>query len=155
MKHSRRLTSFLLGAMLSAAAAAADKPDAPPMMQVHDLASPFVDVWDRNVGKTDEDQMLMNLPANMAQETRRQLARALDDLHAKLDSTDQEAYNGLFLRKGDSTGLPARRGYYLGMLVAEEAAKTMSLQQLAKLDCEAVRPVVVAAVERLRGKQAH
>ena len=318
MKHSRRLTSFLLGAMLSAAAAAADKPDAPPMMQVHDLASPFVDVWDRNVGKTDEefirdfkttvgarfpgfygvaryegkkseaqrdaeiaaaraefpklraayekkvarftqdlplhiasfralfpdyeaksplwfvhslgemdggkrrldgklefifgadlmvkihgdndeafffhhelfhdyqpmqcqrwpvwtslwqegmasyvarqlnpdatdDQMLMNLPANMAQETRRQLARALDDLHAKLDSTDQEAYNGLFLRKGDSTGLPARRGYYLVMLVAEEAAKTMSLQQLAKLDCEAVRPVVMAAVERLRGKQA-
>ncbi|KFI07377.1 hypothetical protein JN27_10575 [Massilia sp. BSC265] len=106
-----------------------------------------------NPNATD-DEMLLNLPPNMAVDTRKQLGRALDDLYTKLDSTDQEAYSGLFLRKGDKSGMPARRGYYLGMLVAEEAAKSMSLQQLAKLPCDAVRPVVVAAVERLRKAHA-
>ena len=101
-----------------------------------------------------EDEMLLNLPPNMAADTRRQMKRALDDLYAKLDSTDQEAYSGLFLRRGDQTGMPARRGYYLGMLVAEEAAKAMSLQQMAKLPCEAVGPVVRQAVERLRSAHA-
>lgn len=101
-----------------------------------------------------DDEMLLNLPPNMAADTRKQMGRALDDLYAKLDSTDQDAYSGLFLRRGDKSGMPARRGYYLGMLVAEEAARSMSLQQLAKLPCDAVRPVVVAAVERLRKAHA-
>lgn len=101
-----------------------------------------------------DDEMLLNLPPNMAADTRKQMGRALDDLYANLDSTDQEAYSGLFLRKGDKSGMPARRGYYLGMLVAEEAARSMSLQQLAKLPCDAVRPVVVSAVERLRNAHA-
>lgn len=90
------------------------------------------------------------LPPEMVAATRAQMGRALDDLYTKLDSTDQEAYSGLFLRRGDKTGMPARRGYYLGLLVAEDAAKTMSLHQLAKLDCDSVRPVVEAAIQRLR-----
>lgn len=106
-----------------------------------------------NPAATD-DEMLLNLPPNMAADTRKQMGRALDDLYAKLDSTDEQAYSGLFLRKGDDSGMPARRGYYMGMLVAEEAAKSMSLQQLAKLPCDEVRPVVVAAVERLRAAHA-
>jgi len=101
-----------------------------------------------------EDEMMLNLPPNMAADTRRQMKRALDDLYAKLDSTDQDAYSGLFLRRGDQTGMPARRGYYLGMLVAEEVGRTMSLQEMARLPCEDVRPVVVAAVERLRSAHA-
>ncbi|MFC0251377.1 hypothetical protein [Massilia consociata] len=106
-----------------------------------------------NPNATD-GEMLLDLPVNMVPDTQKQMKRALDDLYAKLDSTDQEAYSGLFLRRGDNSGMPARRGYYLGMLVAEEAAKTMSLQQMARLDCDSVRPVVFAAVERLRSAQA-
>lgn len=106
-----------------------------------------------NPNATDEEMML-HLPLNMVPDTRKQMRRALDDLYAKLDSTDQDAYSGLFLRKGDNSGMPARRGYYLGVLVAEEAARTMSVQQLARLDCEAVRPVVFAAVARLRAEHA-
>ncbi len=60
----------------------------------------------------------------------------------------------LFQRSGDDTGLPARRAYYLGYLIAEEVGKTMSMREMAKLDCAAVRPVVVAAVERLRTAHA-
>ncbi len=43
---------------------------------------------------------------------------------------------------------------YLGVLVAEEAVKKMDIHQLAMLDCESVRPVVVAAVERMRSVHA-
>ncbi|MGI4720609.1 MAG: hypothetical protein ACRYGO_08920 [Janthinobacterium lividum] len=90
------------------------------------------------------------LPPELVEGTRKQMGRAVEDLYAKLDSTDGDDYSGLFLGRGDKTGMPARRGYYLGVLVAEEAAKTMDLHQLAMLDCESVRPVVVAAVERMR-----
>ncbi|RLM48420.1 hypothetical protein DVK02_19520, partial [Halobellus sp. Atlit-31R] len=99
-------------------------------------------------------ELLLDLPKGMVPDTRMQMRRALDDLHAKLDSTDEEATAGLFQRRGDQTGLPARRGYYLGYLVAQEVGKTMGMREMAKLDCAAVRPVVAAAVERLRGAQA-
>ncbi|MGI4720610.1 MAG: hypothetical protein ACRYGO_08915 [Janthinobacterium lividum] len=104
--------------------------------------------------KASDAELLLDLPHGLVPDTRRQMRRALDDLHAKLDSTDREAVAGLFERRGDRTGLPARRAYYLGYLVAEEVGKTMSMREMAKLDCEAVRPVVVAAVERLRTAHA-
>ncbi len=90
------------------------------------------------------------LPPELVEGTRKQMGRAVEDLYAKLDSTDRNDYAGLFLGQGDQTGLPVRRGYYLGVLVAEEAARKMDIHQLAMLDCESVRPVVVAAVERMR-----
>jgi len=98
-------------------------------------------------------ELLLDLPHGLVPDTRRQMRRALDDLLAKLDSTDGDAVAGLFQRRGDKTGLPARRAYYLGYLVAEEVGKTMSMREMAKLDCAAVRPVVVAALERLRSAQ--
>ena len=100
--------------------------------------------------KASDAELLLDLPHGLVPDTRRQMRRALDDLLAKLDSTDGEAVAGLFERRGDQSGLPARRAYYLGYLVAEEVGKTMSMRDMAKLDCAAVRPVVVAALERLR-----
>ncbi|VXB49813.1 hypothetical protein [Massilia sp. 9I] len=102
--------------------------------------------------KASEAELLLDLPIGLVPDTRRQLGRALDDLHAKLDSSAEEALAGLFQRRGDLTGLPARRGYYLGYLVAEEIGKGMSMRQMAKLDCESARKAVADAVEKLRGK---
>jgi hypothetical protein len=45
--------------------------------------------------------------------------------------------------------LPPRFGYYVGYLVAAEAAKTRSLQQLAALSREQARPVTEAALRSL------
>lgn len=104
--------------------------------------------------KATDAELLLDLPHNMVPDTRRQMRRALDDLHAKLDSTDGEAVAGLFQRRGDDTGLPARRAYYLGYLIAEEVGKTMSMREMAKLDCAEVHKVVVASVERLRTAHA-
>lgn len=47
-------------------------------------------------------------------------------------------------------GEPARRGYYLGYLVAQEAAKTHWLRQLGKLDCKAARALVGQTVQTLK-----
>lgn len=103
----------------------------------------------------DNSQLLLDVPRNLVADTRRQLDRAFDDLHAKLESEDPVAKAGLFQgRGGDNTGLPARRGYYLGYLVAEEIGKRMSVQQMAKLRCEAAHTAVVDAVGRLRAASA-
>lgn len=100
----------------------------------------------------DEKALLLDIPAGLAQNTRQVLQPAFVQLAGVLDSGDRGVNSGLFtLGGGDKTGLPARRGYYLGYLVAQEAAKTRTLEQLARLDCKAARVVVGAAVERLEG----
>ncbi|MEW6761564.1 MAG: hypothetical protein AB1437_12125 [Pseudomonadota bacterium] len=103
--------------------------------------------------KASDAELLLDMPSGLVPDTRRQMRRALVDLHAKLDSSDGTAMAGLFQRRGDQTGLPARRGYYLGYLVAEEVGKTMSMRQMAKLDCDASRKAIMAALDRLRGAQ--
>lgn len=103
----------------------------------------------------NNSELMLDIPANLVADTRKELGRALDDVHGKLDSEDHLDYAGLFFGSGgDKTGLPARRAYYLGYLVAEEIGKGMSMQQMAKLDCGAARKAVVGAVERLRKAQA-
>jgi hypothetical protein len=95
-------------------------------------------------------ELLLDLPPDMVRNTQKQLTRALDDLRVSMNREDPDAYSGLFMRKGDKTGLPARRGYYLGYLVAQEASKKYDVRQLAKLDCDAAREVVFSAVDGLR-----
>ena len=99
----------------------------------------------------NNSELLLDMPRNLVADTQKQLGRAFDDLHGKLDSEDQATSGGLVWgRGGEATGLPARRGYSLGYLVAEEIGKGMGMQQMAKLECGAARTAVVAAVEKLR-----
>lgn len=68
-----------------------------------------------------------------------------------LDNEDAATWGGLFHRRtNDGTALPGRRGYYLGYLVAREAGKRHSLQELARLDCGGARsrPVDAARLAR-------
>jgi hypothetical protein len=55
----------------------------------------------------------------------------------------------LFSTGKDDTGLPSRRGYYLGYLVAQEAGKRHSMQELATLDCKRAHALVTATVHAL------
>lgn len=98
--------------------------------------------------------LLLDYPHGMVADTEKELERAFAHLADKLESEDREVYAGLFTRKVDQTGMPARRGYYLGYLVAQEAARTRDLHALAKLQCAEVRKVVVESLERLRSKRA-
>lgn len=95
-------------------------------------------------------ELLLDIPKNLVADTQAQLGAAFEDLHAKLESSDPAAIRSLFQGRRTVSGLPVRRGYYLGYLVAEDIGKTMGMRQMAKLDCASARPVVLAAVERLR-----
>jgi hypothetical protein len=99
----------------------------------------------------NDNELLLELPDGMAERTKAVLPAALEQLEKVLDSEDGATYSGLFLSKGgDNTGLPRRRGYYLGYLVATQAAKTHSVQELASLKCEQVRDLVHSSVRALR-----
>ena len=61
-----------------------------------------------------------------------ELPRISTELLAALDSKDRKTYARFFLG-GQELDIPARSGYYVGYLVAEEAGKTRSLEELAAL----------------------
>lgn len=89
----------------------------------------------------------------MPARTRAALPEALAQLESVLDSEDAVTWGGLFhTRTNDGTGLPGRRGYYLGYLVVQEAGKRYSLRELARLDCGRARSVVQTALRSLRGQ---
>lgn len=103
----------------------------------------------------DESALLLDFPAGMPARTRAVLPQALAQLRSVWTSEDGTTWGGLFhTRTDDGTGLPGRRGYYLGYLAAREAGKRYSMQELAKLDCPASRRAALAAVESLMQGQA-
>jgi hypothetical protein len=97
-------------------------------------------------------ELLLDFPSGMAQKTRKVLPASFAHLEQVLEKNDRAIYRGLFNSKQDETGLPPRRGYYLGYLVAEEAAKKYDVRKLAKLDCKQAHEVVVAAVHKLNAQ---
>lgn len=102
-----------------------------------------------NPGSTPAELML-DIPPGLVPDTERQLVASLEQLRTVLDSTDRRMLSGLFSGgEGDGTGLPARRGYYLGLLVAREAANGRDLQGLARLSVAQAKPLVAEAVETL------
>lgn len=98
----------------------------------------------------DERALQLDFPAGMPSRTRAVLPKALAQLRDVWASEDGKTWGGLFhTRTDDGTGLPGRRGYYLGFLVAREAGKRFSLQELARLDCSRSRTVALSALESL------
>ena len=98
-----------------------------------------------NPGATDAQLLLVNpVPLRPAVEADRR--RALCGVIARLDSTDQ---GDLFTGQRRSGDIPARAGYYVGYLAAAEAGKTNSLQELAAMPAEEVRPLVEASLRKL------
>jgi hypothetical protein len=98
----------------------------------------------------NETELLLAIPNDMVAKTKAALPAALAHLESALENTDQPTYAGLFNNKPDDTGFSPRRGYYLGYLVAKQAAKQRSVQELAKLNCSQARDVVFSAVRTLR-----
>lgn len=101
-----------------------------------------------NPGASDA-QLLLSEPVSLRTAVERDRKAALNSLLARLDSTDRDDTAALF--SGGETGgtMPSRAGYYLGYLVAREAGKTRTPQQLAAMDADEVRPMVRAIVTRL------
>lgn len=96
-----------------------------------------------------EAELLLYFPAGMADLTRAKLAQSWNALLPVLDSQSEEVYSELFSTAPGTDGLPSRRGYYLGYLVAQELGSTHDLRQLARMKAAEVEPLVKQAVAKL------
>lgn len=100
--------------------------------------------------QASDKELLLDFPDGVVTRTRANLPAAWDQLEQVLDSTDAGIHASLFEMGGKHPALPARRGYYLGYLVAREAARTHDVAELAALDCRAARTMVGTMVRKLR-----
>lgn len=96
-----------------------------------------------------QSEILLDFPKGMAAATQARLQESWAHLAQVLEVTDRAMYKELFSTRPGSSSLPARRGYYLGYLIAKEAGKTRDLMALAALDCKEVRPLVESTIRKL------
>ncbi len=96
-----------------------------------------------------DSELLLQSPNGMAEATNAHLAESLAHLETALFRTGEDDYSALFNAADDGTGLPPRRGYYLGFLVAQEVGADRDLAALARLSNDDVLPLVEKAVADL------
>jgi hypothetical protein len=101
------------------------------------------------------EELLLDFPPGLVAATEENLGASLAHLRTVLFSTESKDYRGLFTPQDDGTGLPGRRGYYLGLLVARELAKTHELGALSRISNEEVKPLLIATVDALAARTAN
>lgn len=103
--------------------------------------------------RASDQEMLLDLPKGSANLIRGRMYASLAQLEQVLDSGDRQQFASLFQMDGRSEGgLPPRRGYMLGYLIAQELGKSRSPAQLAKLSCAEARPLMAAAIKTLKAQ---
>jgi hypothetical protein len=65
-----------------------------------------------------------------------------------LDSSDDTSMGALFMSGDDHSGLPARRGYYLGLLLARELGRSRTLSELAGMPMHQAEGLLREAIAR-------
>jgi hypothetical protein len=101
-----------------------------------------------NPGVTDA-QLMLEVPRPIRPEVDAKRQEAVCAVRARLDSAERGDYAPLFMGQASLDGLPPRFAYYVGYLVAREAARTRSLRELAQLRTADARPIVDAALAAL------
>lgn len=96
-----------------------------------------------------EQDLLLSTPPEMAPGVRAALAAVAKDFLLVFDSEDMDDYRPRFNFQKDKSGLPPRRGYYLGYLVAQKIGQGRSLHDLANMDAATARPLVRAALAEM------
>jgi hypothetical protein len=94
-------------------------------------------------------ELLLGSPRPIRPEVDRNRTAAVCQVAARLNSADPADYSALFSDGPAGNELPPRFGYYVGYLVAKEAARKRPIRVLAHLDNAAARDVVTAALGRL------
>lgn len=100
----------------------------------------------------NDEELELDFPRGSAAPTRQSARAGMAQLETVLESSDPKVIGALFSTGKDDTGLPPRRGYYLGYLVAQEAGKQHSMQELATLDFEGAHALVVSTIHALNAK---
>ena len=100
--------------------------------------------------KATDAEMLLNWPEPLRAAVDDNRALAVCLVRARLKSTESKDYDALFSNGARlDPKLPPRFGYYVGSLVAQEAARTRSLAELTKLGGAEVRPLVESMLDKL------
>ncbi len=94
-----------------------------------------------NPGATDAE-LGLTMPRPIRAEVEANLPAAVCAVRARLRSERREDYAPLFTGGAQLDGLPPRFAYYVGYLVARHAARTRSLQELARLPPSDAIPLV-------------
>jgi len=108
-----------------------------PLSHVHKPDAPVLDDPARRV---DLAQMSVELQRSLGAE-----------LSAVLESQDRDRYADFFLGRASARlgERPVRSGYWFGLMVARSLGKTKSLEELAKADMKALRPVIASELLRI------
>ncbi|HTU66807.1 MAG TPA: hypothetical protein VMF52_12715 [Steroidobacteraceae bacterium] len=101
-----------------------------------------------NPGASDAE-LLLTSPRPLRAEVDANRRAAICAVSSRLESTDAADYAALFSSGPPLSGLPPRVGYYVGYLLAEEAARGRSLMQLAHQKNADARATLRAAMTRL------
>lgn len=101
------------------------------------------------VPDANEAELLLDFPAGTVGKVRAVLPAALTQAKSVLDNGDNKTLAAMFSSGNDETGLPPRRGYLIGFLIAQEIARGRSLKDLPHLPRDEVRKLVEQAIERL------
>jgi hypothetical protein len=102
-------------------------------------------------------ELLLSSPRPIRPEVERNRRAAVCAVASRLDSSDPIDYAALFSSGPALPDLPPRVGYFVGYLVAEEAARDRTITDLAHLDNAAGRAAIDAALARFAtcGKVSH
>lgn len=97
----------------------------------------------------DDRSILLTSPRPIRPEVDANLTYAVCEARKRLDSDSMDDYRPFFFGGYHLDNLPPRAGYYIGYLVAKEAGRTRTVQQLAHLSAAEARPIVEAALSSL------
>jgi hypothetical protein len=101
-----------------------------------------------NPGATDE-QLLLSRPTPIRASVDENLTEAACVARARLDSREDADSEALFGPRRLNEHLPPRFGYYVGYLVAREARRARTLQQIAHMSAAEARAAVDAGLAAL------
>ena len=99
--------------------------------------------------RATDAELLLSSPRPIRPEVERNRNTAVCALKSRLSSTDDADYAALFSNGSPPGGLPPRFGYYVGYLIAAEAARSRPVVALAHLDNQAARELVTVMLARL------
>jgi hypothetical protein len=98
--------------------------------------------------RATDAELLLTIPVPLREAVERDRRTAVCAALSRLDSSAREDLSAMF-SNGRIGDLPGRFGYYVGYLVAAEAGRTRSLQQLAAMPQQEVRPLVEASLRSM------
>ena len=99
--------------------------------------------------QASDSQLLLTQPQAIRPQVDLHFRESVCAVAARLDSTRAEDLEALFSFRRLNERVPPRAGYYIGMLVAQQATKRHSLAELAHLDAAAARRIVQQGIDSL------